>query len=88
MKTQCACGGNCKCNSKITKDTVLSDVLEINPDAAETLFEAGLGCFGCHFSTVETVEQGCRAHGMSEEDINDLLTELNKHLEKAPEKVK
>jgi len=63
---------------KITKTTKLSEVMKINPDAAETLFESGLGCIGCSMATEETVEQGCLAHGMTPKQINELIKKLNK----------
>ena len=87
MKNQetkkCACGGDCSCHDKkkITPQTKISEVLEINPDAAELLFEIGLGCIGCSMSMYESLEDGCRGHGMSDEDINDIVNELNSGLE-------
>ena len=56
----------------ITKNTLLSDVILNNDMASEILFEAGLGCVGCHFSEMETIEEGAMVHGMTEEDVNDI----------------
>jgi len=63
---------------KITKTTKLSDVMNINPNAAETLFESGLGCIGCAMATEETVEEGCLAHGMTPKQVEELIKKLNK----------
>jgi hydroxylamine reductase len=63
---------------KITKDTPISEALEINPKAAEILLEAGVGCFSCMFSQVETVEQGLMVHGFEEKEIEEIVEELNK----------
>jgi len=67
-----------KVEKKITKKTMLSEVLHINPEAAEVLFKSGLGCIGCAMATEETVEQGCLAHGMTQKQINELIKKLNK----------
>jgi len=63
---------------KITSKTKLSKVMKINPNASEILFEAGLACIGCAMASDETLEQGCRAHGMSKKQIDELIKKLNK----------
>ena len=63
---------------KITKKTKLSKLLEEKPDSAEILFEAGMGCIGCPCAQQETIEEGCKAHGMNKEEIEKLLKKLNK----------
>ena len=62
----------------ITKKTKFSEILESNKDAAEILFEAGLHCVGCPMTSQESLEDGCKAHGMSEKDIDELVERLNK----------
>ncbi len=62
---------------KITKKTKLGEILKINPDAAETLFEAGLSCIGCPMAMQETLEEGCLAHGMSKKEVDELVGRLN-----------
>ena len=69
---------------KITRQTIIADTVEINPDAPQIMFKYGLHCIGCHVALWETVEQGCQAHGMSEEDIDKMVKELNE--EKKEEK--
>jgi len=61
---------------KITKKTKLSE-LATNRNAAEILFDAGLHCIGCFASQFENIEQGCKGHGMSDEEIDDLIRKLN-----------
>ncbi|QEK11648.1 DUF1858 domain-containing protein [Crassaminicella thermophila] len=60
---------------KITKDTLISDVLKMNPKAAEILIEFGMGCLGCPSSQMESLEQAAEIHGI---DLEKLLEELNK----------
>jgi len=61
-------------NQKITKDTVIGDVLDINPDLAKYFFEIGMHCLGCPASRGETIEEACAVHGT---DVNELLKKLN-----------
>lgn len=63
---------------KITGKTKLSGVMEINPESAEVLVEAGMGCVCCPCAQQETIEQGCLAHGMDKKEIDELLKRLNK----------
>ena len=63
---------------KITTKTKLSEILQEKPEAAELLFEAGMGCVGCPAAMMETLEDGCKAHGMKKEQIDELVRKLNK----------
>jgi len=62
---------------KITRKTKLNELLVKNPEAAEILFEVGMGCCGCPCSQQESIEQGCLAHGMSKEEVEELVKRLN-----------
>ncbi len=59
---------------KITKDTLIADLLAINENAAEILFKHGMHCLGCALAHNETIEQATNAHG---EDLEEILRELN-----------
>jgi hydroxylamine reductase len=63
---------------KITKDSVIGEVLRINPGAAPILMSFGMGCLGCPSSQMETLEQAAAIHGIN---LDDLLAKLNKGLE-------
>lgn len=58
----------------ITKDTVISDILDIKPQAADVLMELGMGCLGCPSAQMEKLEQACEIHGL---DIDLVLEKLN-----------
>ncbi len=62
---------------KITKETKFDKIMEINPDAGMILFEHGLHCVGCGMASMETLEQGCLAHGMEKKEIKELIDRLN-----------
>lgn len=59
---------------KITKDLTISQVLEMNPDAAKVLMNNGMHCLGCFIASGETVEQAAEAHGI---DVKKLMDELD-----------
>lgn len=64
--------------AKITADTLIAECLEINPDSAEILMEAGMHCFGCAMAHGETIAEAVAVHG---EDLDKLLAKLNAGLE-------
>ena len=60
--------------AKITKDTIICDILDIAPDTAPIFLSIGMHCLGCPSSRGETVEQACMVHGV---DVEALLEQLN-----------
>lgn len=65
-------------NQFITKDMTISEVIEKYPSTIETLLMTGVHCIGCHVSYFETLEQGMKGHGMTDEEIDDVIKEMNK----------
>ncbi len=61
-------------STTFTKDMTFAQALRTHPDVAKVLAKYNLGCIGCMGAQNETLEQGCRAHGL---DVNDILTDLN-----------
>ena len=64
--------------AKITKDTIIGDILDIDRTTAPYFLEMGMHCLGCPASRGETLEQACYVHGVK---VEDLLEKLNAHLE-------
>jgi hybrid cluster-associated redox disulfide protein len=64
--------------TRITKDMSLGEIVERFPQTTEVMLDFGLHCFGCHIAKFETLEQGAKAHGLEDEQIEELLKELNK----------
>lgn len=60
--------------AKITKDTLIADVLTIAPDTAPFFYEIGMHCLGCVMSSAETIEQACQVHGV---DMLPFLEKIN-----------
>ena len=67
---------------KITRDTVISGILNINPSKSsiisQMLLDFGIHCIGCGASTFETLGQGVIGHGFSEQQLDKLMSDLNK----------
>ena len=62
----------------ITKDMSIGQVLDIDRTTAPIMMEYGMHCMGCPFSMMETLEQGCAAHG---ENADELVAKLNAYLQ-------
>lgn len=62
----------------------VSEILALLPEAGPTVARYGLSCFSCEARDHETLEEGCRTHGFSEEDIDDLVSDLNELLVSRP----
>ena len=63
---------------EITRDTLISEIVENSTEAMPVFQEIGMHCLGCAMASGETVEQACAAHGI---DLNESLDYLKKHLE-------
>ena len=61
----------------ITKDWKIGEIVGKYPEAAEILVAHGLHCVGCGVAHWETLEQGAKAHGMSDEEIDQIIREVN-----------
>lgn len=70
---------------KIHREMTIEDVFKKFPSKSQKLAQemtnTGLHCVGCSASTWETIEAGMYSHGMSDEEIENLLTKLNTILE-------
>lgn len=63
---------------KITKKTQMNDLLMKRPELAGLLLSSGMGCVGCPMAQMETIEDGCKAHGMNSKEIDKFIERLNK----------
>lgn len=59
---------------EITKNTKIGELLEVAPEKAELLLEAGMHCLGCPASQAETLEEACEVHGIN---VDELVEKLN-----------
>ncbi len=62
---------------EITKDTIISEIMECAPETMPLFQEIGMHCLGCAYATGESVEQACNAHGV---DTDAFLAKLNAYI--------
>lgn len=60
----------------VTKEMTIGEILNMNPDVAPVLLEAGMHCLGCPSAQGESLEEAAMVHGI---DI-DALMEAIKNL--------
>ncbi|MFZ5985923.1 MAG: DUF1858 domain-containing protein [Bacillota bacterium] len=63
--------------SKVTKETIISDVLRLDRGTAPIFLNNGMHCLGCPSSSGESIEDACAIHGI---DADKLVKELNDYL--------
>lgn len=63
---------------KVTKDTIVGDVLDHDVDTAQYFLAIGMHCLGCPASRGESIGQACMAHGTN---ADELVDKLNTHFE-------
>ena len=59
---------------KITKNIKIGELLQMAPEKADILLEAGMHCLGCPASQAETLEEACEVHGIN---VDELVERLN-----------
>lgn len=62
---------------KVTGDTLIGDILGLNPKAEQFLMGCGMHCLGCPASQMESLKDACAVHGI---DVNEVLNRLNQLL--------
>ena len=58
----------------VTRGTIIGDLLDRNPQAAQILTEAGMHCLYCPAARGETLEEASQVHGI---DCGPLLERPN-----------
>lgn len=64
--------------TKVTKDMIISDVLNMDRGTTPIFLNAGMHCLGCPSASGESIEDACEVHGI---DADKLIEELNKYFE-------
>ena len=65
---------------KATKETNIAKLLTEHPEAAEVFLEYGMHCAGCMAATFDTIGQGAKAHGLSDETVEEIVEKINAKL--------
>ena len=63
---------------EITRETLISEIVENCPEAMPAFQAIGMHCMGCALASGENLEQACAAHGV---DPDEFLVELKAYLE-------
>ena len=58
---------------EITKNMRIGELLEVAPEKAEILLEAGMHCLWCPASQAETLEEACEVHGINADELVERL---------------
>ena len=65
--------------AKVTKDTMIGELLQIDEGIAPILLNIGMHCLGCPSSQMETIEEAAMVHGIEADslvkEINDFLAQ-------------
>ena len=63
--------------AKVTKNTLIGQLLQIDPNIAAILMRAGMHCIECPSSQMESLEEAAMVHGM---DVDVLVQQINDFL--------
>jgi len=64
----------------ITKDMLITQILEIDMELASLLMQKGMHCIGCMAASGESLEQAMYVHGFTPEDVDKTVEELNAYI--------
>jgi hybrid cluster-associated redox disulfide protein len=64
---------------KITKETIIGEILDKAPECTPIFLAIGMHCLGCPASRGESIEMACQVHGV---DPDELVKKLNELVEK------
>ena len=63
--------------AQVTKDTMIGELLQMDMNIAQILFECGMHCPGCPSARFETLEEAAFVHGF---DCALLVEKINAYL--------
>ena len=63
--------------AKVTKDTIILDVLRLDQGTAPFFLEIGMHCLGCPSASGESIAEAWAVHGV---DADELVAKFNDYL--------
>ena len=63
--------------ARVTKDTMIGDLLQIDQNVAPLLLNIGMHCLGCPSSQMETIEEAAMVHGIEPDACTGRILLLN-----------
>ena len=62
---------------KVTKESIIGEVLDFDVETARFFFEIGMHCLGCPSARGESIEDACAVHGTN---ADELVEKINAYL--------
>lgn len=63
---------------KVTKKSIISEIIDLSPESAFIFSAYGLHCAGCFISDIDTIEQGAKSHGLDDSTVEMIIRDINK----------
>ena len=63
--------------AQVTKQMLIGELLQLDPNIAGVLMRAGMHCIGCPASQAESLAEAAMVHGM---DVDVLVEQINDFL--------
>lgn len=57
--------------TEVTKDMLIGDILDADPDTAQFFLNMGMHCLGCPSARGESLEMACAVHGVDPDVLTD-----------------
>ena len=62
--------------AKVSKTTMIGELLQIDEGVAPILLNIGMHCLGCPSSQMETIEEAAMVHGINPEELVNSINEF------------
>ncbi|TSC55752.1 MAG: hypothetical protein G01um101418_799 [Parcubacteria group bacterium Gr01-1014_18] len=66
----------------------ISEILKIYPGAESVMTGHGLHCTSCHGAELENLRDGAKSHGLTDQNVNQIISEINQKYQKYEENIK
>jgi hybrid cluster-associated redox disulfide protein len=63
--------------AQVTKQMLIGQLVQLNPNIAPILMRAGMHCLGCPSAQMESLEEAAAVHGL---DVDVLVQQINDFL--------
>ena len=64
---------------EITRETVIGDIVDFDPETAEVFMDCGMHSIDCPVSRMESIEEACEVHGVDPDELIENLKDYFEH---------
>ena len=64
---------------EITRETVIGDIVDFDPETAEVFMDCEMHCIDCPVSRMESIEEACEVHGVDPDELIENLKDYFEH---------